>query len=680
MTADQTRRRSSLHTVATLGCTAATLVLLNQVLPYVYTPNMESYGAYARTVINSFTQIPAIPEPLEQLQYAVSVGLGLLLLALFAVFFGRLLGPPPSLIARRPWLGEIPAWILGGLTLIAVFLLSKRDAALYLGHSMLVKYPLAHWCCVLPVSYLFYVRGTGRRSATSVRVLLWAYAVLVVTVALANALLATSSPPPSFHFNPVVYPIAMMRNGAGLTRGILSLYGLYPTYVAPLVGLLGRGILSVYVVFGLLLGVTSIALIYTSSRVIRNPCLRLCVAIALPYEFYLTRTPMVAEPYYQYFPIRMLFPSLLLATLAWTVRTSRRDTMPLAVASGVAVTGLLWNLDSGAACVLSLGAYLGIRWLFGLLFRDKMSLRHLATVTGELISPLLVGGIPAVALFCCVYWLQAKSWPDIKGAIAATKLLAAVGYSFIPLPNGMGFVHVWILALGVCGFYGYGLFLRRSGRMAAFQVAVAVMGLGALVYHMGRSHPATLMGPLWLLPLVIGLVAERVWENLRGVSMFAFGRVVHLFLLAYLCSAPIACGLMMPSFWEQVRTGLPLARSGHRPAHYLAGAAKFIKQHAGRHRRAAIFVANSEGVLYLLTGLQPAIRMSSSTDLIFREEQDRIVRFLKQNTDIPIFVVSSPGQMTSSPEITGTIASYYRPKAIGKEITLLERRPPEQRP
>ena len=165
----------------------------------------------------------------------------------------------------------------------------------------------------------------------------------------------------TFHFEPICY--AVSRATAGLFEN--HLYGLYPRLLAPLFQLIGLSVFKLSLVMALL-QVLSIAMILRAFwSWSRNRWLMPLAALVFTYiggvwSFFRLKE---FDPYYEYHPIRTLFPAAALFGVACFCRLPERHRFTgILIAGLVAGTAICWNLDSGIPvagaffCLLALTA------------------------------------------------------------------------------------------------------------------------------------------------------------------------------------------------------------------------------------------------------------------------------------------------------------------------------------
>jgi hypothetical protein len=416
--------------------------------------------------------------------------------------------------------------------------------------------------------------------------------------------------------------------------------------------------------------------------VIAHPFLALSATCAVPYfssfgpRISLGGPSSFDDPYFQYLPVRVVFPALVLAALAWAVRCSQRQRELLALAAFLATTALFWNLDSGVACVASVLAFALAPWPFRLVRGSVSLLLSLRQMVRDAAVPIGIGVVSASATFYSLFWLQTGSMPSILHHIGVIRTLADVGFSFLPIPPGVGYWHFMALCLAICSLLAFPLFWSGlQDKLASFHVAVSVMGLSLMVYYFGRSNDLNLLGPSWIIPIALSLIIERLLERAPGDPQLTFGRLAATVGLAYVLSAPFSFALDLPFFYNLGRARWNAFRADLPGTSIVEQNAEFIRNNSKGRKDAMVFAQDSEGILFLTSGRRPPVAMSSSTDLFLKDEHDRIVKFLRDNTDAPVFVVG-PGPISRSPDVNRILGESYVPAATNTTgATLLARKP-----
>ena len=310
------------------------------------------------------------------------------------------------------------------------------------------------------------------------------------------------------HFDAVYHAVAQVHLGKTLLVDTLNQYGQYPELLAPLFAVTG---LSVRIFSCVMQTVTVVAfgcLYLFLRRTLRNPLVAFVTFLAIlasPYFLHNTYEA-VGTIYYQYIPIRFLFPCLLIYLSGCYLETRNRwlyfSSFPLYT------IGILWNLDTGIVVFLT--------WLLTLCYEELVSrparagilhvCRHVAIALGSL---LLVIGI-----YYGTLRTLSGHWPDFGQLSAYQRLYYFHGFYMLPMPG----VHPWnlvllIYALGLaCA--GWRVLNCRLGQDGSQIFLVSILGIGIFTYYQGRSHDSVFVFICYPALLLIGLFVDRVLERI----------------------------------------------------------------------------------------------------------------------------------------------------------------------
>jgi hypothetical protein len=246
----------------------------------------------------------------------------------------------------------------------------------------------------------------------------------------------------------------------------------------------------------------SIALLL--QRHVSNPLLGvvafLTILIATSLHFLLNGNG--AERYFQYFPIRFIWPTTgLLLFSIYLAKPSKFMLFMLGIIAGISV---FWNLDTGIPLVAAIGAA-----LFGRAVMTKQQRPQLFLAT------LVFGIISTLTLVTCFVALQVKAQTpiDLAAAITYQRIFYGSGFGMLPLPLPL---HPWQSVLGV---YLAGLIVALSGWSKSPEVKLhdvlfcaSILGLGLFTYYQGRSHVQNLVMVLWPAILIMVILADQTLQ------------------------------------------------------------------------------------------------------------------------------------------------------------------------
>jgi len=469
---------------------------------------------------------------------------------------------------------------------------------------------------------------------------------------------------PEFHLNPVLYPLnAMIQHMPLGVESVFSLYGYYPVYLAPLVSLFKPSLTMVFIIFSCITAV-SIWLIFISlSNVVQNRLLRFigaCAVIYFPYfgaHHYLNSGNPFEDPYFQYFPLRIIFPALTLFILSLTIKYPRRMRLLLTVAAFIATTGVFWNMDSGTSILL---AFLAFSFIGNLIpFRIDMEL------VSHRVLLIVIGAISAYAVFVSAFYLQTHTLPSFFSYAITVKRFSDLGATAIPLPNGLAIWQFILLVYVICIIFGYQLLnSENEANRGSFYVATGFLGCALMFYYFVRSHDHLIFTISWTAFYALTLIADRlyiIFKDLRGGERLS--QAWFVFITVILLAAPISFVLDGEYLMGNIKKRLDFS-SQIRDQQKALQIIKFIKDNSGESKTALIMTVDYDGHLYYLSQVKPPLNISSSTDLFLKSESKRIMDYLSSDVTVPVFVISSI-PISNYPQASSYIQNHFKPDMLG---------------
>ena len=213
------------------------------------------------------------------------------------------------------------------------------------------------------------------------------------------------------------------------------------------------------------------------------------------------------HPYYQYLPIRLVFPAFLVL-LAW--RQLRQPTRRLywGLLAFLAV-GVLWNLDAGLPSMLAWTLTL----CFAELFRDDWRsmvgriLGHSAAATGVLTA--------AAAFYSVAVRLRYGAFPDYGEFFHYQSLYFVAGYYKLPMSPPATWLLVGLVYLAGLAYAAFALVTRQGTPRAKMIFLLSLLGVGLSSYFQGRSHPNILVLVWWPCQLLLVLFLDDLLLRLK---------------------------------------------------------------------------------------------------------------------------------------------------------------------
>jgi hypothetical protein len=650
----------------------------------------------------TFPKETVAPEPAERTAYFAS----LILIPSFMLLMHPALRRRAS---RMSTAGQWAYFIASGVAmLILIALGGLGDGAFYWRGSLLYSNPAGFCMATIAVSLLLERRATEHIPAAYLRRISFArdcglvVAVFMFIVVTSTLRIFPASDPyvTDNHFEAVFFTSTQVALGSTLLVDLPHQYGLYPEFLAPIFRLLGGiTVIRFTAVMAILQIVAYILWLGALLRVMRTPWMAMLTFLgAFSLASFLVPLFVVQQgfipyydPYFQYFPVRILFPAIALYSMAWITEHDRFEKRRLRyVLSAILGLGILWNADAG---IPALGAWI-------------LCLCHQAIVRSDITSRSLVVAVRtalpvlAEALFCaCVAvflgltalaW-KAGAWPDPNMNLRFQMIFYGIGFYMLP----MRVMHSWAAwAAVVMATLSFGIWPLSSTQREQRQLLLrstlfgwAVMACGLFSYYQGRSHD-------WVFPVVIpfalsfvGIAIDRLFMPLATDPVS--GQKWRLAGCVLAAAFVIAMGSGILSAWspdqllrKQVQSRWLALTSDERSAPEPEAVA-FAKQRL-KAGETALILSNHAGIYHAESQTRSPLPMSL-IELILRTDRDDVLRQIAESErlfiDRSVLAVQTPN---TNPEtnflISQEVAKRFRKVAESRDGYLLEveRRPVEE--
>ncbi len=445
----------------------------------------------------------------------------------------------------------------------------------------------------------------------------------------------------NWHFAAVFNSVVQVDFGKALLVDCRGQYGLYPHLLQPIFAVTGLSVVSFTLVMALLLGVAYIALWSVTNQAIQNRLIAFFGFLALVFTswFYLRFSKdgqfQWVDFYFQYHPIRFLFPALLV-WCAW--RYFRSPTRRLYWTTTILTSvGVLWNFDSGLPALLT--------WLASLCFAELYQCDWLPALRRWLahIGACLTIFAAVVILYIIATYCHYGAVPDFAEFFRFQKLFYLSGFFMLP----MEFPATWILVVLV---YLGGL-AYAAGNLASIKglsippqpeesarpklvFLLSLLGLGLFSYYQGRSHEYVLTLVWWPCFVLLALFSDDVLSIIRRrehtlAHVLAFSIVAWLLIgCSWSAIADIGCikTLIAQQFpWRLNAT----AAQAHREADSLRAFATDGER--------MVFLAPSEPVLHLISGVPP-IAPCSYIEMVLLDDYTELLQRLEREPAAKVYI------------------------------------------
>lgn len=282
----------------------------------------------------------------------------------------------------------------------------------------------------------------------------------------------------------VMYSVVQVFYGKAVLIDQKSQYGLYAHFLEPILHLMGG--VSVFNFSLIMAGMVLISILSIGIflwLVTKNKWIALTGFLATLYFNYFVGQLWPEDLYYQYYPIRTLFPTLLLPLYYWY--QSRPSTWKYWLLWIVFALGTLWNLDVGIFAYFALGVTH--------VYRQKF--RGLGKLIIDGLIPLMIvwGG------FFLYERLRYGAWPQIAEIFSAQKLF--LSGAVLPLNSP------WTLLVLI---YLVGIVVAKFWK-SEYVVLLTTLGVGIFTYYLNNPHDSVLTNCAYPAIILLTLLIDKAW-------------------------------------------------------------------------------------------------------------------------------------------------------------------------
>lgn len=474
------------------------------------------------------------------------------------------------------------------------------------------------------------------------------------------------------HFNAVFHSVTMTYLNKFPLVSYVNQYGLYPQFLEPLFKIIGLSVLKFTIVMSLLL-IGSFVLMYISMKKILNRYFAFFGFATFLYYGYIFIKSVSSDPYYQYYPIRTLFPSIIIFfAVNYFIKKSNYKYYSSFVITSIAV---LWNLDTGAIVFIA--------WLITLIFSETLqekSVKKILISCGRHVLVSIITLMLIVVIYSLYIYIRAGSFPNFLLFFQYQKYFFGYGFFMLPMP----FIHPWnmIILVYIAGlmFSLYAIFRKDNSIKTIMIFMFSVLGLGLFSYYQGRSHNFVLPYAWYPAFLLIPIFAENLYMFIKQKTI-SIKHKIPVIILFSLCIAFMFFSLMniisstqilysiVKSRWETTVTvkNTPLLSD-----------IEFIKSKTTVKEESLIISYNS-GIEYVMSKTIPAFDSPGLTEMLLIKDYDNLIAFINSRKMEKIFLAKNVSDINGgyNSRLLNSVFSNYIQVDVSKDqsMFMFERKP-----
>ena len=634
----------------TMLSTIIILILINFVIYSIYPDNSEALKIQAKEIIMPSYHLLVWPEPIEQLQFLISlISIPPLIFCCIRIFSSKFLSKI-SITNSMHFLNVVLSF---SFLVILFYLAFKFDDPNSISRAYL---EIIKEC---NCSFIFDIRVTYKAMTTELRFLLtliffpvityyifnglpkkykkiinWVFYSLILFFLLSMFLLSICNRDNYLgnyvHFNSVLYSIAQVQQGKALLADFTAQYGLYAHFLYPFFKLINVNVISFSMTMSAIT-LASFSLIFFGLRkIISNNVVVFFTFLAIiyfGYFYYLFNGDF--DFYYQYKSIRMIFPAIILFSVFTYILNPKKILYLLIIF--ISSLSILWNFDSGIICFLSFYIYILYERLPGSNLRSfaKEFIKH------TIISVTILSF--TFFLFSIIIYLQSNSLPNWSLFLKFSILFGMTGFSSLPMP----IFHTWNLVFLV---YLYGIYVGLNSillnkkiildRVAFF---VAIFGFGVASYYLNRSHDFHFFQTLYPSIILLGIFLSKILDRSNRDNLFKIKNFLMVIIISFILVTIFFQMLQPIKIINTLTPRIPDIINNKLTDQSVSDGVALINSNSKPNDQVVI-ISNQDSVAFLETKTSSAFSLPGSSEMVVKSDWDIFNNSLLNNNSFKVYL------------------------------------------
>lgn len=508
--------------------------------------------------------------------------------------------------------------------------------------TTLLAFAFAVACLYLIDNYFKKIQHYKKNIAQPIKIGLIIISIISITISSFPGHLLTFNFLTYYHngvtdLDAVFYGLTQIMHGKTLLSNMPSQYGMFPEILYPLFKLIGLSTFKFSLVMCILEYLALFALLLTIYLLTNNILITTLYAIFLGlicggiYTLLGSHGVLELSPYYQYWPIRFIFPATSILIFWWFAKKiTYKKTALISLFVSLAT---IWNLESGISifgatlfymCALSI--YAGTRTETS----QKYILRNIF---------LLICTI-TIALIIFALYMEIKSgflinWMDI---FKYQHIFYNLGVAQLPMTKELDMWCV-ILATYLFGII-YSFFKWTNNRdsndiLTPCILYISTLGIGLFTYYEYRAHPLNLINVSWSSILLWCIFANEIFIKIKQQKLptiFALFGFPVIFLCLFSTTIYI---YLLPILYKR---GTALLITTPAPNSELAKNTLFIKNELPDSDRKAVILLPGQSIFSAELTIASEIDGPGEMETLLKIDYDSAINQLLTKSVKNIFI------------------------------------------
>lgn len=452
-----------------------------------------------------------------------------------------------------------------------------------------------------------------------------------------------SFPPGQMHFDALFYSQVQVQNGTPmLYDGFKNTYGLYPHFLQPIFSVIGLSILHFSAVLSCLIVLSFICIYWFLLRETRNKYISLLTIGTIIYSYLYWRHNN-NDSYFQLFPIRVLFPSVLL--LLSSFYKEHKSFGFFILISFFTSLDILWNPDMGIFTYLSWIAFALYMHTYEHVSISK-KIKNAAIVF--LLSIIVV--IITFALYTLFIYTKYQVFPNLYELFSTIFVFSGLGFYMLPMQlfHPWIIVAMWILIALAISIVSY----NKQSKSDSTLFILTLIVIGFFSYYQGRSHTQVFagVGPIFI--LLLGVLLSKIISYKNTIEVLVF----KISSFAIVCMAIPAIVKFDISFMNNRKVLYENTEMDEKTKSNI----QFIKKHTHPGEKILITHYYNQGIYYNETKTV-AIFNPGYVELFFVDDVNRLLKMVNEKPMKIFSLITEADPKFKQLDNNGVIGLYINP-------------------
>ena len=477
------------------------------------------------------------------------------------------------------------------------------------------------------------------------------------------------------HFNAIFYPISQVYQGKTLLVDFLSTYGLSPHFLNWIFKIIGLSVFKYSLVMSFINAAIYAFLAWLLFKIMNNKLIAfLTFASVLFYSYFLTRCIYFNDIYFQYFPLRMLFPTLLLLSCSFYPKYKRNTYIFSLIIFPI---GILWNTDFGIVTFIS--------WLLFLIYFEFSSIRNFKLFAIKSIQHIVLNIASLITIFMVFglyIYFRSSHLPNFFKLLEYQRYFYITGFAMQPLktlPSLWGIIIIiYFMSLS---FSLIKLERKNQSTTDSLIFTLSILGLGIFIYHQGKSDYYTMTMINYPAFILLGIFSNKLVDDFKTQKT----NIVKLFIGVLLLFI-VSTGIFNSIYKSRILLGWAKAGSSvlisSNPNNIIVSQnITFIKKHTSPHEKTLILSSQYDGLYYAETNTACALNIPGSGELFLKSDYIKIIEainsaqskiFIEPNNNDPVFNKALLDKLYTAIDSSENKQMFLISKSNGRKINILE--------